>query len=188
MALVIGTDSYISVADADTYMAENYVSTSTELVTWNALIDGDKEIHLKNATKRIDRQIIRGVKAVDSQTLEFPRAIESNYYNLHFYNRNVVGAQSYYRSNRYGYVAEEEVSQLVLDAQVEEAMTLSVEGTSVSKRSKLQQQGVKSFRIDDLSETYGSGLSSSYNSTQFMSNTAKELMKYYLAGSVAITC
>lgn len=183
MAITVGTDTYISLADANTYMSSNYVSTSTELTTWNALNDGDKEIYLKNATKRIDRQILRGIKAVDSQTLEFPRAIKSNdaYYNYY----NVVGVNV----SRYnGYVVETEVSQFVLDAQVEEAMTLSVEGTSVSSRSKMQQQGVKSFSIDDLSETYGSGLSSSYNSTQFMSNTAKELMKYYLAGSVAITC
>jgi hypothetical protein len=182
MAITVGGNSYISIADADTYMTENYVSTSTELTTWNALTDGDKEIHLKNATKRIDRQIIRGIRAIDTQTLEFPRAILSKHY---YDDDNVTGVNV---SRHSGYIVEEEVTQRVKDAQVEEAMTLSVEGTSVNKRTKLQQQGVKSFRIDDLSETYGSGLSSSYNSTQFISNTAKELMKYYLAGSVAITC
>ena len=183
MAITVGTDTYISIADADTYMTENYISTSTELVTWDALSDNDKEIHLKNATKRIDRQIIRGIKAVDTQTLEFPRALKSNC--NYYYDTNVTGVNV---NRYYGYIVEEEVTQRVLDAQVEEAMSLSVEGTSISKRSKLQQQGVKSFRIDDLSETFGSGLSSSYNSTQFISNTAKELMKYYLAGSVGITC
>jgi len=181
MAIVVNTDTYISVVDADLYMANSYVSTSTELVTWNALSDGDKEIHLKNATKRIDRQIIRGIKAVDSQTLEFPRAIKGNC--NYYYDTNVTGVNV---NKYYGYVVEEEVAQCVKDAQVEEAMTLSVEGTSLSSRSKLQQQGVKEFTLGDLTEKYGTGLSSSYNSTQFISNTAKELMKYYLAGSVSI--
>ena len=183
MAIVVGENSYLTLVDANLYMTENYVSTSTELVTWNALTDGDKEIHLKNSTKRIDRQIIRGIKAVDSQTLEFPRALKSNC--NYYYDTNVTGVNV---NRYYGYVVEEEVSQLVLDAQVEEAMTLSVEGTSVSSRSAMQQQGVKSFTLGDLSETYGNGLSSSFNSTQFISNTAKELMKYYLAGSVGISC
>jgi len=183
LAITVGTDTYISLADADTYMSNNYVSTSTEFTTWNALTDGDKEIHLKNATKRIDRQILRGIKAVDSQTLEFPRALKRNC-NYH-YDTNVVGVNV----GRYdNYVVETEVSQRVKDAQVEEAMTLSVEGSSINNRAKLQQQGVKSFTLGDLSETYGSGLSSSYNSTQFISNTAKELMKYYLAGGVSISC
>jgi hypothetical protein len=187
MSITVGTDTYISVIDADTYMANSYVSTSTEFTTWDVLSDGDKEIHLKNATKRLDRQMLRGVKAVDSQTLEFPRAIQSSCCNGNYYNRNVVGAQPYYFNNCY-YVAETEVSQSVKDAEVEEAMTLSVEGSSISHRQKLQQQGVKEFTIDDLTEKYGSGLSSSYNSTKLISITAKELLKYYLAGSTRISC
>jgi hypothetical protein len=183
MAITVGTDTYISVTDADLYMANSYVSTSAELIAWNLLSDGDKEIHLKNSTKRLDRQMLRGIKAVDSQILEFPRAIQSNdpYYNYY----NVVGVQV----NRFNnYVVETEVSQRVLDAQVEEAVTLSVEGTSISSRQKLQQEGVKEFQIDDLKEVYGSGLSSSYNSTKLISITAKELLKYYLAGSTRISC
>ena len=182
MSLTVGTDSYISIIDADLYMTNSYVSTSTELIAWNLLTDGDKEIHLKNATKRIDRQILRGIKAVDTQILEFPRAIKSNMY---YYDTNITGVNV----NRYrDYVVESEVSQRVKDAQVEEAITLSVEGSSINNRQKLQQEGIKSFTLGDLSETYGTGLSSSYNSTQFISNTAKELMKYYLAGGVPISC
>ena len=84
---------------------------------------------------------------------------------------------------------KQEIIQRLLNEKhitVEEAMTLSVEGISINNRTKLQQQGVKEFTLGDLTEKYGTGLSSSYNSTQFISNTAKELMKYYLAGSVSI--
>ena len=170
MAIVIGETSYISLADADLYMANSYVSTSIEFTTWDALSDGDKEIHLKKATKKIDRQMLRGVKAVDTQTLEFPRALKS--------------CSVYYDNN----VVEDSVNQLVLDAQVEEAMAMSITGSSTSNRQTLQQQGVKSFTLGDLSETYGAKLPSSFNSTNLASNTAKELLKYYLAGGVSISC
>lgn len=180
MSLLVGETSYISLADANTYMSSNYISTSTEYTTWNALSDGNKEIYLKKATKKIDRQILRGIKAVDSQTLEFPRAI---YSNDRFYNNNVVGVSV----NRYdNYIVESEVSQAVKDAQVEEALALSVNGTSLTQRQKLQQQGVKRFSLGDLSEEYGTGLSSSFNSTILSSTEAKELLKYYLAGKVRI--
>jgi len=181
MAITVNTDTYISLTDSNTYVSGNYVSGSTEYVAWNALSDADKEIYLKKATKKIDRQILRGIKAIDSQTLEFPRAIKSNY---RFYDENITGVSV----NRYNnYVVETEVSQLVKDAQVEEALALIVNGSSLSKRQQLQQQGVKKFSLGDLSEEYGTGLSSSFNSTVLASSEAKELLKYYLAGSVRVT-
>ena len=180
MAITVGTDTYISLADANTYMSSNYVSTSTEYTTWDALSDGDKEIYLKNATKRIDRQILRGVKAVETQTLEFPRALKT-YCND--YVRPVYGVNP---RRGYEYVVETEVSQRVKDAQCEEALTLSVDGSTVSKRLELQRQGVKKFTLGDLTEEYGTGVNSSANSTKLSSVTAKELLKYYVAGSVGI--
>lgn len=184
MAIVVNTDAYVSVADADTYMSNNYVSTSTEYTTWDALTDGNKEIYLKKATKRIDRQMLRGIKALDTQTLEFPRAIKS--YGS-YYEKPVYGATPY-RSDEY--IVESEVSQKVIDANVEEALSNALVDAGVpsngSERVKLQAQGVKSFTLDDLSETYGTGLSSSYNSTVLLSSEAKELLKYYLAGGVRI--
>ena len=180
MAIVVGTDAYISLVDADLYMTNNYVSTSTEYTTWDALSDGDKEIYLKKATKRIDRQILRGIKAVDTQTLEFPRALKT--YGS-YWDQPVYGATPY-RSN--DYVVESEVGQRVKDANIEEALSISVNGTGLNNRQSLQQQGVKSFSLGDLSETYGTGLSSSFNSTVLTSTVAKELLKYYQAGSVSI--
>jgi len=181
LAITVGTDTYISLADANTYMSANYISTSTEYTTWDALSDGDKEIYLKNATKRIDRQILRGIKAVDTQTLEFPRALKS----CHRYpDLNITGVNV----GRYdNYVVESEVTQRVKDAQCEEALIMSVDGTTASKRLELQRQGVKSFTLGDLTETYGAGTNSNANSTKLASLTARELLKYYVAGSVR-TC
>jgi len=178
MAITVGTDTYISLADADTYVADNYVSTDTTYTTWDNLTDANKEIYLKKATKKLDRQILRGTKAVSTQTLEFPRALYSNYSRDDFPLLNI--------SLNGDWVIETAVSQYVLDAQVEEALGIVVGGATANDRLKLQQQGVKSFKLGDLSESYGNGISTSYNSTRLASVEAKELLRYYVAGSVGI--
>lgn len=184
MAVTVNTDVYISVADADTYMTNNYISTSTEYTTWDALTDANKEIYLKRATKRIDRQKIRGAKAVDTQTLEFPRALKlcGRWYKQPVYGVNVNGSDDWY--------VETEVQQNVLDANVEEALAQAMidngNASSGAERLQLQSQGVKSFKLGDLSETYGSGLSSTYSGTQLMSSEANELLSFYSLGGVKL--
>lgn len=178
MAITVGTDTYISLDNADTYVSNNYVSTDTTRTTWEALSDADKELYLKKATKKIDRQILRGVKAVSTQTLEFPRALYTNYRREDFPNLNIRLDGDW--------VVETTTSQLVKDAQVEEALSLLVDGSTANERIKLQQQGVKEFSLGDLSEKYGGGVSNNYNSTTLLSLEAKELLKYYVAGSVPI--
>ena len=178
MAITVGTDTYISLADADTYVAANYVSGDTKYTTWDDLSDGDKEIYLKNATKKLDRQILRGVKAVSTQTLEFPRALYTNYRREDYPNLNIRLDGDW--------VIETEVAQRVKDAQVEEALQILIDGSTANDRIKLQQQGVKSFKIGDLSESYGGGISSTYNTTRLLSIEAKELLRYYVAGAVGI--
>ena len=106
LAITVGTDTYITLADADTYISNNYVTTSTEYITWDALTDANKEIYLKNATKKIDRGIYRGIKAVSTQTLEFPRALKTfyrreDYPNLwRLGNRNRSSTKSYRCTSR----------------------------------------------------------------------------------------
>lgn len=170
MAITVDTDTYISLADANTYVTTNYVSTSAEAVAWTALSDANKEIYLKKATKKIDRQPLRGIKSVSTQTLEFPRAIWSetnreDYPVLHLY----------FDTNWY---VQTETPQEVKDAQVEEALALAV---GIDKRTELQRAGVKSFTLGKLSEQYGSP-----GNTQLLSHEAKELLLQYLAGSVRI--
>ena len=178
MAITVNTDTYISLEDADTYVEENYVSTSTEYTTWSALSNSDKEIYLKNSTKKIDRGIYRGIKAVSTQTLEFPRALKTFYRREDYPNLNILLDGDW--------VIETEVNQRVKDAQVEEAITLAIDGGTTSKRLELQRQGVKSFQLGDLREEYGTGVATTTSTTKLSSIKAKELMDYYLAGSVGI--
>lgn len=110
------------------------------------------------------------------QTLQFPRA----YYLGQRYNRkfgltidNVRGA---------GWYVETEVTDDVKHAECEEALAILRAGSSADKRQQLQQQGVKSFSLGNLTETYsGSG-----SSEKILSLEAKQLLRKYLAGVVPI--
>lgn len=177
MAITVGTDTYITLANADTYVENNYVSTDTTRTTWEALSDSDKELYLKKATKRIDRLMLNGVKAVSTQTLEFPRAIWTDTYRNEYPNLNVILDGNWY--------IESEVSDNVKNAQVEEALSLLTEGSTANERIQLQQQGVKSFKIGNFSESL-KGLSSNYNSTSLLSAEGNQLLKTYIAGGVPI--
>ena len=84
------------------------------------------------------------------------------------------------------WLVETSVSQMVKDAQVEEALSMVTSGATANKRAELQAQGVKSFKLGNLSEDYGSGTSGSISSTKLLSTEAHELMRYYTLRSVAI--
>lgn len=178
MAIVVGTDTYISLVDAAQYVTNNYISTDSKRISWFALTDSDREIFLKKATKKIDRQRLRGIKAIFTQNLAFPRAIETDHYNAEYYkNISII--------NYSGYVVEPEVSQIVKEAEVEEALSIMQDNNMSNKRAELQAQGVKSFSLGSLSETYVvTGASNS--ETQLLSNESKELLRYYLLGAVSI--
>ncbi len=166
MALTVGTDTYLSLADATAYVAANYISTDTEYTTWSALTDGNKEIYLKKATKKIDRQIFRGKKADLTQTLEFPRSFIST--------SGIKSETAFFLT---GWTTQSEVPQEVKDAEVEEAISMAL-GAGQDIRRKLQREGVKSFSLGKLSETY----SGSSGKKDLISNEAKELLKHYLNG------
>lgn len=179
MAITVGTDTYLTLAAAQTYVEANYVCTDTKYSSWDALADATKEIYLKRATKKLDRQIIRGAKAVDTQTLQFPRALKvyDRRYEQAVYGVNVNGDRDWY--------VESAVTQTVKDAQVEEALSLVTQGSTANKRAELQAQGVKSFSLGNLSEDYGSA-ATTQNQAKLISIEAQELMRYYVAGAVKL--
>lgn len=68
MALVVGTNSYGSRAEADTYFND-----SLRKDDWSAIAGSRKDQALVEATRVLERQAWAGQKEVSSQTLEFPR-------------------------------------------------------------------------------------------------------------------
>lgn len=68
MTITVGTNSYITVANANTYFASSLSNDD-----WSALDDDTKERALITATRMIDRQIWSGAKTSDAQALQWPR-------------------------------------------------------------------------------------------------------------------
>ncbi|HEX8087662.1 MAG TPA: DnaT-like ssDNA-binding protein [Blastocatellia bacterium] len=62
------SNSYLSVADADSYVAERVGDTSA----WD-VDDAEKEKALISATRRLDQQDFKGCKTTREQALEWPR-------------------------------------------------------------------------------------------------------------------
>lgn len=165
MALTVGTDTYIALADAETYFAARlYVSE------WTSALSADKEAALKMACKAIDRQPLRGIRKLTTQTLQFPRAYQRD--------SNVsLPSNLTYQNAPLGtsWAIEQDVPQRVKDAQCEEALALLKYGNS--NRRRLQEQGVKSFFLGRLSETY-----TPRRGITLLSPEAKEIMRPYLGG------
>lgn len=74
MAVTVGTNVYISVSDADTYAATNFLGA--DLTAWNAASTPNKEAGLRQAAQYIDnrfRDRFVGQIRSESQALEWPR-------------------------------------------------------------------------------------------------------------------
>jgi len=67
MALVVGSNSYVSVAEADVY------ATDRNITSFLNLFDEDKEALLISATDFLDTLVWVGEAAVDTQDLAWPR-------------------------------------------------------------------------------------------------------------------
>lgn len=158
MALVVGTNSYINVADAEAYFAERL-----HVDPWDTADADTKAKALITATRAIDRLLLVGCKADSEQALEFPRAVMTGY----------------------GLIADDAVPQVVLDAVCEEALELL--DTSGAERRKLQAAGVTSFQLGTLSEVYATGSSGrSAKPSGLFSQAARELMRPYVTRAVGI--
>lgn len=165
--LIVGTDTYISAEDALAYINSMYLSTDSKVTSWTVLSDADKDVCLKRATQMIDRQPLLGFKVYNNQTLAFPRMVYSDYKYTN--QDNILFDDEWF--------TQIEVPKEVKYAEVEIALELA---KGPSKRTKLQQEGVTSFSVGNLSESY-SGIHN-----KLLSLEAKELLTPFLAGSVRI--
>ena len=145
MSITVGENSYIDINGADEYFAGRLHAES-----WGETSDADKEKALKQATKEIDRQLLRGRKTNPEQELAFPRYPDT------------------------------EVPEAVKEACCEVALALLERGNN--QRRKLQQEGVQSFTLGNMSETYAAGAGKG-----LLSQEAKELLQPWLLGGVFIT-
>lgn len=148
-------NSYVTQAEADAYFAARFGSA-----VWTALDATGKETALRHATRNIDANRFRGWKVTTNQALEFPR------YRPNW--RDELGLV--YPAN--------EIPKVVKDACCEEAIWVAQHAKSggSSPRQQLQSEGVSSFTVGDLSETYaGAGAG-----VQLLGPRAQALLRHWI--------
>ena len=145
MSIIVGENSYIDIGGADEYF-ENRLHVGS----WGETDNSTKEAALKQATRTIDRLLLKGRKTTDTQELAFPRYPDT------------------------------EVPEAVKEACCEIALALLERGNS--QRRKLQQEGVQSFSLGNMSETFTAGAGKG-----LLSQEAKELLKPWMIRAVMIT-
>ena len=137
--------SYCTIEYADEYFNNRLYAES-----WGQADESTKEKALKQATRAIDRQLLRGRKTNPEQELAFPRHPDT------------------------------EIPAAVKEACCEEALAILERGNS--QRRKLQQEGVQSFTLGNMSESYAAGAGKG-----LLSQEAKELLRPWLLGAVNVT-
>ena len=73
MSLIVGTDSYVTLEEANTYISTYYTSTNSQRIAWESLSDEDKEVYLRNALVAMEQLHFQGRKYNNAQALAFPR-------------------------------------------------------------------------------------------------------------------
>lgn len=128
-------NSYVSVADADAYLAIKIGQNSA----WNALVTGTKESYLEWATTLLDQRTRwSGFKSVQASALAWPRT-------------GVIDREGFS-------VATNVVPTPVADAVVEIANYLVIKGNDPSiPNTNIANSGIKSLKADVLEITYNDG-------------------------------
>ena len=128
ITITVGTDSYISLYDADIFFSKRL-----NTAIWDASSDADKAKALIMAAEQIDSMRFRGTKSTLNQALQFPRTYYSFVYR--------------------GFITDGTIPEDVKKACCLIAQDL-LEGTNPSTRNQLQVQGVKRITIGNVSEEY----------------------------------
>ena len=78
--LLVGENSFISLEEANSIIADNYMSTSNEATWWSGLSDSDKSVVIISATNKLNNEQCRwiGQRVNDNQSLSFPRINKRN--------------------------------------------------------------------------------------------------------------
>lgn len=73
MSLSVGTDSYVTVNEADELVASYFLSSDATRTAWSEASDSDKEVALRRSCSSINNLKFLGRRKTTHQTMEFPR-------------------------------------------------------------------------------------------------------------------
>lgn len=157
MSEVVG---YVTLEEANGYVADHFMSSNMARVAWNSLSDADKMVLLRNSYRAIEMLPFRGRKTSTAQPSIFPRWPSTN------------------------------VPDAVKHAQIENAIVFADESSreDASYYDKLRTYGVKSYSVGNLSETLNTSAEGSSASTQgIYSQEALRLLGPWLGGGFKIS-
>jgi hypothetical protein len=170
------TNSYITTTEAADALLAMRLGTSS----WTAAASATKIAALQHATSNIDSLSFSGYKQSDTQTNQFPRMYQ---YVEDAYSPYTTTATF---STQGDCITEATPADVLLACALEAlALIEFYANTTAAKRKTLQDQGVKSYSIGDLSESFGGAGYSTYSGMK--SSEAYALLEKYLENSVLIT-
>lgn len=173
--ITVGTDTYVTVSDANAYLSQKYLSSDERLVQWNALSESDKEVYLRNACDAINSVKYRGVTYVALQKLAFPRYFGEQYAMAY---RTLIAPLAYL------YPELEDVPNEVVAAQCEEALEIACPSEDTATHEAVNG-AVSHYSIGHLSETFKNVGDGSLEAN-VRSNKARKLLEQYAEGSYDI--
>ena len=159
--LELNKNSYVTVEDADSYITTHYRSNNKLRKVWEELDEADKIASLLSACADIEALPFGGRAMTAGQAMAFPRL-------------------------PYQYGSAGEIPKEL--AYTGRACAMEVDDTSTAQaeqRQALQAQGVESFSVGDLSESYTTGATA--QPTALMCAKVANLLAPYLNGGHA-TC
>ena len=78
MSIEIGINSYMSLDEANEIIEEELLSNDSDLISWKALSDTDKEKLVIIGTRLVDKLPFLGIKYNDKIVLQWPRVMNNN--------------------------------------------------------------------------------------------------------------
>lgn len=129
--LVVGENSFISVAEADNIISDTYISISDERKFWDGLSTEDKSTLLIDATSKLNNEhwMWIGVPLNSDQSLVFPRQDNENYDTINIDNAFKRGLCE---------------------------LALFKCSTLMSENNKMLSAGITSYKIKDCSVSFDS--------------------------------
>lgn len=167
--LVVGVDSYVTLEEALNYISATHTPSEPLANAFMELSADEKIVKLRKAAQTIDHLPLVGKKAQAQQEMAFPRVL-------------------FARPCEYD-GSEPVIPKEVKAAQCEQAIFSLDDANTIQSatRAQLQRQGVSSYRIGDLSESYGGAMVGSYiYSTSKCNDEVLTLMSIWMGGGYRI--
>ena len=145
---------YVTIAEANDYIAAHYLSTDPLRESWDSLTDEYKQALLTRAYEAIEMLPLRGRKASCDQQAAFPRWPDTA------------------------------VPECVKSAQIENALELGNPSEEAEEYLRMRQLGVTEYKIGNLSEKLGgvSVDTNLMLSSGIVSFKAMQLLRPFLSG------